>query len=138
MRFAVFIAALLAATPSLAGQVCLYPAPNLQSGNPNVEARSLSFANDNKSYTLDIYSAYAPQFQAPGAPWCIRYEAENTSQFDIEKFSLPAGPLQADPLPIGATGRQGVAVTRPPSNKPSVSDTVVYAFKSVVLRTSVY
>ena len=138
MRFAVLMTALLAATPSLAGQVCPYPPPNLQSGTPNVEARSHSFPDGTKSYTVDIYSAYEPQFQGPGAPWCIRYEAENTSQFDIENFSLPAGPLQADPLPKGIAGRQGVAVTRPPSKKPSVTDTVFYAFKSVVVPTSVY
>ena len=65
-------------------------------------------------------------------------EAENTSQFDIENFSLPTGPLQADPLPKGTAGRQGVAVTRPPSKKPNVIDTVFYAFKSVVVPTSVY
>jgi len=136
VRPTIFIIALLISTPAVAGPVCPKPQPNLRAGSPDVEAQTVSFHNQDKSYTLDIYSAYSAQLQTPLSPWCIRYEVENTGQYDIEKFSLPAGPLQEDLLP--ARKRDAVVVTRSSGNKPGVTDIVVYAFKSVAMRTRAY
>ena len=104
--------------------------------SPGVEAQSLSFQNVGNSYTLDVFSAYAPQSPRAGAPWCLRYEAANTSRHDIGLFSLPIAPLQDDPLRAGS--RDFVVVTRSSVNTPSVAETVVFAFKSNAMRTRAY
>jgi hypothetical protein len=66
----------------------------------------------------------------------LRYEAEDTGTDNIGLFYWPAGPLQEDPLIAGK--RESVVVTRSSTNKPSVSDTVIYAFKSVAVRSRAY
>lgn len=140
MRVAVFVtgtvvAAQISCNVAIAGSICPNPAPNLQVG-PGVEAHSIAFSDDGKSYTLNIYSAYAPEFQGAGSPWCIRYEIENTSKYNIAKLYLDAARLQIETLRSG--DKQSFVITQSSKSAPTVTETVVYAFKSVSVRARVY
>jgi hypothetical protein len=126
----------LSVTSSIGGPVCPNPARNLQAQDASVEPQTVAFHHGGLRYTVDLFSAFAPQSSRAGAPWCIRYEAENTSSSDIEKFSLPVVPMEDDPLRAGV--RDSLVVTRSSLNPPAVAETVVYAFKSNAMRTRAY
>jgi hypothetical protein len=123
------------AVPALS-QVCTLPKKGLKTTDKVVEAQTLPFSERGQSFALEVYSSYAPQIPALGAPWCLLYEAENSGSSQIGLFNWPLGGMQADPLV--PHDRQSRWVTRTSANRPSVNDTVIFAFKSTALRSRAY
>jgi hypothetical protein len=121
---------------SQVSQVCASPEKGLKVTDKIVEAHTVPFSERGQSFALDVYSSYAPQIPVLGAPWCLLYEAENASSSPIGPFNWQLGGMQADPLE--PHDRQSRWITRTSANRPSVNDTVIFAFKSTALRSRAY
>jgi hypothetical protein len=92
------IALVIGSTVPALSQVCPLPHKGLKRTDKVVEAHTLPFSERGQSFTLDIYSSFAPQIGVLGAPWCLLYEAENSGSSSIGLFNWPLGGMQADPL----------------------------------------
>src|SRR5258708_5513786 len=136
MRVSGLAIGLLLITAHASAATCSNPRPGLAPGQPDVDAESIPFSNSSRSYALDIYSGFAAQYSSPQANWCLRYEAEHSSQDAIERFDWPLAGMQMDVLEPG--DRQSKASTAPPGKPPSLGDTKISAFKSALLRSRAY
>jgi hypothetical protein len=125
---------------SYAAIICNNPPPELSkqqsNGRTYINGESITFFYKSRSYPVDIYSAYAPQNTAPGANYCIRYEATNKAEGALEKFYWPLAGIQMDYL--GHIQNMSIVVTAPPGRPPTIDETRVYAFLNEIARTFAY
>src|SRR6476619_5350458 len=91
--------------------ICPLPKKGLDRNAPNVDAETIPFSDEGLTYQLDIYSGFAPQQQAAGANFCVRYEVENASAADILVLHWPLAGVTIEKLEHGLSKRRSFIET---------------------------